>query len=419
MQRSSNVKTLLIALVLLAAVAAGLMNANLGYTRANPGGNDFIPRWVGTRAVLERGANPYSDEVTADIQALIYGGRAANPGEDQQLFVYPYYTVFFVAPFGLIEDFMVARAAWMTLLELSILTIAFLSLRTAGWTPRPVLLGLFILYSLLWYLAVRAVILGNPAVLVALFITLTLYCIQRGSDEWAGIFLACATLKPQMMLLLLVFIIVWALAQRRVRIVTAFVFTLGALVGVSFLLEPTWMMDMLRQIAAYPDYTLPSTPVPIFTEWWGRPGTMLGWAVTGVLALLLLRDWSVAARRGSDLFLWTAGITLAATFLIGIPNPSANQLALLAVYPLVFGLWEERWPRWSGWMTAGTLAALGVGLWWLFLATVVQRDQPIEHFIMHFPLPVFFLLSLYWMRWWVQRPNRRLPIEKVKALSRL
>jgi hypothetical protein len=47
----------------------------------NPGGNEFLPRWLGTRSFLTRGWSPYSLETTRQIQSMVYG-RQAGSGED-------------------------------------------------------------------------------------------------------------------------------------------------------------------------------------------------------------------------------------------------------------------------------------------------------------------------------------------------
>jgi hypothetical protein len=53
--------------------------------------------------------------------------------------------------------------------------------------------------------------------------------------------------------------------------------------------------------------------------------------------------------------------------------------------------------------TVISLAALAVGLWALFLATVEgNQESP----LMYFPIPLLSLLGLWWIRWWVQRRSR-------------
>ena len=69
-----------------------------------PRGNlsDLYPRWLAARELLLRHRDPYSPEITREIQ-IGYYGRALDPArpadpKDQQAFAYPVYVVFLVAP---------------------------------------------------------------------------------------------------------------------------------------------------------------------------------------------------------------------------------------------------------------------------------------------------------------------------------
>src|SRR5450631_1222389 len=69
-----------------------------------PRGNlsDLYPRWLGARELLRHGRNPYSPEITREIQQGYYG-RPLDPSrpddpKDQQGFAYPVYVVFLLAP---------------------------------------------------------------------------------------------------------------------------------------------------------------------------------------------------------------------------------------------------------------------------------------------------------------------------------
>src|SRR5882672_11451017 len=69
-----------------------------------PRGNlsDLYPRWLGAKELLLRGRDPYSAEVTSEIQAGYYG-RPLDPSRpndpsDAQGFASPVSVVFFFAP---------------------------------------------------------------------------------------------------------------------------------------------------------------------------------------------------------------------------------------------------------------------------------------------------------------------------------
>ncbi len=59
------------------------------------------------------------------------------------------------------------------------------------------------------------------------------------------------------------------------------------------------------------------------------------------------------------------------------------------------------------------MLTLFAGIWWIFLRTVQYGAQPQQHPIMFFPLPLFLLLGLYWVRWWAIQP-RKLWVERLR-----
>jgi len=384
---------------LLLAVVVVLTWGNYQFALNNPGGSDFMPRWLGTRDFLTLGRSPYSQGTTRAIQRFFYG-RTALAGEDQQLFVYPFYSMLVFAPFAWTDNYELARAIWMTTLELSLGGIAFISLVLVEWQPKRKVLIIYLLFAFMWYHAVRPVINGNASVMVALFIVFTLFGVVRGNFVSAGIMLALSTIKPHMVVLFVPFVLWWALSRRELRLIWSFLVSMLLLVGGSLLLDRYWIIDNLRQIIAYPQYTLPGTPGAIFAGWWPDNGGRIGIWLTAVLALLLLREWLAAYGKDTRWFLWTAGITLVITNLIGIRTATANYIALFPLLPLLFSLWEQRWQRVGRWLVLITMALLFIGIWWLFLATLIKAEQPTQHPLLFFPLPIFLFIAFYWMRYW-------------------
>ena len=69
-----------------------------------PRGNlsDLYPRWLGARELLLNHRDPYSDEVTGDIQRGVWGRtldpKNPNDPQDEMRFAYPLYVVFLLAP---------------------------------------------------------------------------------------------------------------------------------------------------------------------------------------------------------------------------------------------------------------------------------------------------------------------------------
>src|ERR1700728_2468522 len=101
---------LALALLLAGSMSFYVRHILIGHQQADaalhgtPRGNlsDLYPRWLGARELLLHHRDPYSPEVTREIQ-IGYYGRQLNPArlsdpKDQQGFAYPVYVVFLLAP---------------------------------------------------------------------------------------------------------------------------------------------------------------------------------------------------------------------------------------------------------------------------------------------------------------------------------
>ncbi len=378
---------------------------NLNYVKNNPGGNDFLVHWMGTRSFLVDGDSPYSDATALKIQTLAYGGPA-QPGQHELRVAYPFYSIILFVPFALFSDFSVARAVWMTVLEVGLFALSILSIRLANWKPNLVTLIFFILFSIVWYHAVRPLINGNAVILLALMIVGALLAIRSGADELAGVLLAFTTIKPQVVLVFLVFIVFWALFNRRWRLVAWLVGTVAILTAVAAFLLPDWIMQNLREVVRYPGYNPPGTPGAALATWFPAMGVRLGLGLTAIILIILLFQWIIGRNADFRGFLWIACLTLVASQWSGIQTDPGNFIVVFPAIAFIFALIEERYRR-SGWVLSILLMLLiTASLWFIFLKTVDNSSgQPQQSPVMFFPLPALLLVLLYWVRWWAFHPG--------------
>jgi hypothetical protein len=402
-QKGNIALVILIVLLALGGIV-GLTYANYIYALNNPGGNDFLVHWMGTRVLIKEGLSPYSDSTAVRIQTFAYG-HPAEPGQHELRVAYPLYSVVFFAPFSLIDDFVLARAAWMTLLEIGLIALTFMSLKLADWKPAPLMLVFLLVFSIFWYHGLRPLINGNAVILVAVGLVGGCLALRSGSEELAGVLFAFTTIKPQVVVLLLGFVCIWGLSNRKWRLIGWLVGTVFLLSASAALIYPDWILQDLREVIRYPSYNPPGTPGAAFAAWWPAFGARLGWALTVVMGILLLLEWRAARHADMRGFAWTACLTLVVSQWIGIQTDPGNFIVLFPSLILAFGLLRERWSG-GAWVAVGGLLILLAGLWALFLGTVQYGDQPVQSPVMFFPLPFFALILLYWVRWWAVRPAR-------------
>ncbi len=404
MRRNSTL-TIVLLILLGSGLFAVLVWGNLLFAQQNPGGNDFLVHWMGTRSFFEDGLSPYSDEVALRIQNMVYG-RAAQAGEHELRVAYPLYSVIVFSPFALIRDYEMARAVWMAVLEAGLILMAFLTLNLVRWRPMPFILGLFLLFSVFWYHALRPVILGNAVILVALGLVAALLAIRAGHDELAGILLGLTTIKPQVVLLVIAFILLWALNKRRGKIVIWFLITIGFLVGLATLLIPDWILQNLREILRYPEYNPPGTLAAALEALIPQGGRRLGQVISGITAVIVLLEWFIHRKSDFRGFLWTVCLTLNASFWIGLQTDPGNFIVAYPAVVLTFAIWIERWQHGGVILAMVGMVVLFAGIWAIFLNSVEMNYQPVQSPVMFLPLPLVLFFLLYWNRWWAVRPPR-------------
>jgi hypothetical protein len=390
--------------ILLAAIVflVGLTVANFRFSTQSPGGNDFLARWNGARYWLVEGTSPYDPEVSQTAQELIYGRPAVREqGEDVAHFVYPLPSMLFFGLFGLLQ-YDVARAIWMTLLEVGLPLLAIVGIRLSRWKPsRTMLLGTLI-FSVLWYHGLRSVIVGQFAVIEALLMVGAILAFDQKSDLLAGVLLALAIAKPQMAFLLIPYVLIWAGRARRWTIVWTTIALIVALFLVFSFIEPGWIIGWLRQVVDYTSYTDLGSPISIVVNLFASDQTAnsITYVVSGLALVYLVYEWLLSLGKPFQWFLWTASMTVVITNLVATRTATTNYVVLLPVLCLVFSTWQSRWGRSGGMAIAFTLASLFIGLWLLFWITV---DGNIESHWMYIPLPLMTLFGLWWIRWWIFR----------------
>lgn len=230
--------------------------------RGTPRGNlsDLYPRWLGTRELLLHGRNPYSPEITREIQRGYYGrpldpARLEDP-KDQQGFVYPVYVVFLLAP-TVNLPFEQVRAGFFWFLVAAAAASVFLWLRAVRWKLGFGWSLVFAVLVLGWFPMVQGIKLQQLSLLVAGLLAACGACLASGWLSLAGALLSLATIKPQLTWPLVLWLLVWAGSdwRQRKRFVYGFATMMIFLLVGARLILPGWLKMFLAAIGQYHHYT--------------------------------------------------------------------------------------------------------------------------------------------------------------------
>jgi hypothetical protein len=388
--------TLLVSLLVLAAIAGGLLWANLNFVQKVPGGADFYVLWQGTRNFSMQGSLPY-DDLTAQVAGYAYG-PAAQSSRPLPRFNLPLYLIFLYIPFALVKDPLLARAVWMVFLEFELLGLVLLVFQLIRWKPAWPYLAILFLFGIFWAPAVDSLFTGSVVIFQAVLFLGAVRALEFQADEVTGALLALAWFNLEAVGLLIVLVLVWALMSGRWRVWGGFLMVILVLIGLSILFNTSWPLPFLAAILANWNANPSPSTFSLFDGWLPGIGVRLAQGLTLVTALMLIMEWRAA--RGQELrwLLWTVSLTAAATPLLGMPfSPQWTLLSLPALL-LVLSIMDQRWGAFGRWSAVALFLVVFFGLWGAFLAGNSAA------FILLFPLVLIFLL--YWVRWSAIRAPR-------------
>ncbi|HXJ89861.1 MAG TPA: glycosyltransferase family 87 protein [Candidatus Binatia bacterium] len=314
-----------------------------------PRGNlsDLYPRWWGARELLLHRRDPYRADITREIQIGYYGRpldpTLPNDPKDQQGFAYPIYVVLLLAPTVTLSFTTVHRIAFWLLAALTAVSVP-LWLRMLGWRVWKVSLAAWVLLTLSCFPSIQGLKLQQLTLLVAALIAGCTYAISRQLYVVAGILLALATIKPQLVFLLILWICIWVIGdwRERQRLLWSFGISMSVLMLAGELLLPGWIREFRWAMKDYYRYT--GGGLSILDVAFSPIG---GKIISLILFLVLLvfawrnRGWD----RRTATFQWSVCLTLVTTLLI-IPTYAVyNQLLLLPAAMIALRARGQLWER--------------------------------------------------------------------------
>lgn len=378
-----------------------------------PRGNlsDLYPRWIGSRELLLHGRNPYSWEVTREIQRGYYG-RLLDPARpddprDQQGFAYPVYVVFLLAPTVRLP-FTEVQIGFRWLLYVLVIASVWLWLRVVQWKTSLGILLTVIVLMLGWLPTVQGLKLEQLSLLVAALLAACCASLSSGWLVLSGCLLAIATMKPQLAWPLVLWLLVWAGSAWRTRwkFVLGFGVILLLLLAGAEVVLPGWLRMFVAAIGEYRRYThSDSVLVPLMGHIAARTVVIVSFLAS---AACLWRFRSTPAPSAA--FGRTIGLVLALTVLIMPMSALYNQVLLLPAILIVarsalcgeFILPAVKLARNIATLFVAWpwIATLGLTLAFFAITPAIRRQVWLAPFYSSLMLPVFvFLLALYdaWM----------------------
>lgn len=369
--------------------------------------SDLYPRWLGARELLLHHRDPYSPEITREIQIGYYGrpldsNRPGDP-KDEERFAYPVYVVFLLAP-TVTVPFPVLRTVFKFALAVLVALSVLLWLHALGWRPPRTVLGILLVLTVGSFAAVQGIKLQQLSLLVAALLAAGAALLVSGQLFLAGVFLALATIKPQLIALLAAWLVLWTFSNWRERqnLFWGFLLSVLLLAGGGEYVLPGWIGRFAHGLVAYESYTGGHSLLD-------ELATRTGGALLTVLFLVSTAATCWRLRRfpaDSPAFRLAFALVLTVTVVVVPMVAPYNQLLLLPAVFVIVRSWRPLWTR--NWLSrAACVIAAGIVFWpWLaslglvlaslvLPAASVQRAWAVPLWTsLEIPLAVLGLLSI-------------------------
>ena len=397
---SRDYQFIALVVILFLIISTALVFANLTLS----GGGDFYVQWVASRGFVFDKIDPYSGEVPARVQQLVYDGPA-KAGDEPFILDTPFHILLLYFPISLLSDPQLARAIFTLFLELALFALAILSLYLTDWESPRFFSVLFVLFAIFNFYSFQAIYEASPVLLLGFLYAAILFALRNEMDELAGVLIAVSFYYWEVGGPFLFLVALRTYDEKRNRVFAGFFMLSLILFILSFLAYPNWIIPFLRAAFNNLRVDFGFNVHSIFVHFWPSQGGTIAWIFIAALVVILGFEWT-SARSGDDRrFYWAACLSLAAAPLLGFRTEMEHLSVLIIPLALIFSIVYERWRKFGSILTILLVLVVFILPWTIYLV-MLDNFGIIAKDILFLFNPVCTIIGLYWIRWWAIRPPR-------------
>ena len=390
--------------IILALVGATFLNLSLAKKYKMQDG--FAPRYFAAKLWMKEGLSPYSDE-TFDATLALMNEMGVEPGRiDQGRFFDMVSYVLFYIPLSFIP-YPVAKAIWMTFLELVIILSAFLSLKLAG-LKLTVFESILICVSMLFFYPNLKMVLTASVLPVYIFMVIwAMYLAMNKQGTMAGVVFFVAFAMVPVSFFVALFFMIWMGARRDYSLLKVFFVGIAFLVIIGLILFPGWIADWFRSyLLLYPGFTWIDNGLMRLSELFPGASKQISIGLHVATLAYLLIEWYGLPARDQRGLQWKLALTLVLLYAVN-PLLPLNYVMLLCM-PLftVYKYLNEKW-RVSGRIVTW-LTYLGIGVTYWINGFAQETFTASESTLLILLLPGIVFLGLQYFRWWALKSSNAL-----------
>ena len=291
-----------------------------------------MPRWYAAHQYVAESRSIYDPQNSLEVFSLNHPPSEIRDEETiyPAHFFYPAHLMLLVLPFTALP-FPLAFWIWLVLVQIFLIMGIYWLAKTVGWPHTPNQLAIYMMLSIFFIPSIQNTIWGQFNTLSVISLVLVYLFLRRERYALAGVCALGLTFKPQAMLLTIVFLLIWSIADRR-RWAFALSFGLACLAAWAFAerIQPSWVGGFLEAVRAYSAIHHPQGVLAAL----GPSGSVLN--ILLILLTIGVFVWNRAYPRDSIPFAGTLVLSLSVWWIVvsvlGMMNLVALPLALIWLF---------------------------------------------------------------------------------------
>jgi len=380
-------------------VLAGLTIGNYLFSIRGYGGAAFFINWMAARNLIFKGISPYSPTAVASYN------EAANllkivPSSQNYHFTAPLYALFLYFPFAIFTNFTIARAIWMTLLEVAAVISGLVCFEILDWVPNKKIKYLLLVFSIISFFTIINIQNGTDLIIVNYCFLLGIFFLVKEKYELSGIIFTLIVLNYQIYLIPFFGICIYVFRKKAWTFYIWFLLITLLLGVVSALFVTDWPFQNLREILINQNLSALQLSGEVLKSWIPGFNPVIGNSISILLFIWLIYEL-MRKNITSQNYLWKLCFMITLSEMIIIQNNIYGLLLQYFVFIYIFYQWIKRDKKIGtifSILTSATFSIIFLILGYFTKALQFTNSYPFFFYIS--PL-VFLLVNLYWIRGWV------------------
>lgn len=391
-------------LIILGLVGVTFLNLSLSERYGIEEG--FVTRYAAAKNWMKTGVSPYSEE-TVDLAAqLVPDPDRLKTNLDQGRFLDPAPYVLFYIPISFLP-YPVAKAIWMTIMELAIVLSAWVALKIVALKLSFIESALISLGVLFFYPNVKMILSASVLPLYLFFIIWAIWLAMNKQGRMAGILFFLAFPMVPISVFVAVFFMIWLGVRRDHSLAVIFFVGIGFLILIGLILFPNWIAEWFSAyVLLYPNFTWIDTPIMRIAELF--PGAMrqlsIGLHIATVIYLFV--EWYGLPSREQRGLQWKLSLTLVLLYFLNPLKVSGTQILLFIPLFAIYKYLNEKWP--VGGRIITWLSFVGIAIVYWLKGTAQETFVSGEANLIILLLALVSFVGLQYFRWWALKSSSAL-----------